>query len=351
MQTIACMALKPGMELAEDAISYTNEIILKANTILDKNAIEKLTRHSIMCVSIKEQIDYATTHFEKVRYSKSFQQFEVVYQNNLNAYKYIINDFLENDKPINTDYLLQIHDNIANCSPTREKLIDMLYNMLPTEDNMTYAHCLNSALISNVFGTWLGLSDSEIRLLTLCGFFYDIGKLKLPNNILWKPDKLSAFEYNWVKTHTKIGYDLIKRLPLDQHILDATLMHHERCDGSGYPNHLHDDDIGLFTKYIAIVDSYEAMTSARTYRSSLNPFQVIANFERTGFEKYGITIVSNILEHIANDQLGMTVRLSNDQIGSVILINKNHLSKPLIKCDDTIVDLSVCDSLDIVAIL
>lgn len=351
MLTIACLALKPGMELAEDAVSYSNEVILPVNTVLDDTTIAKLKRYSIMCVSIKEQIDYATTHFEKIRYSKAFQKFEEVYKNNLNAYKYIIDDFVNNGKPVNTDYLLQIHNNIASCAPTREKLLDMLYNMLPSEDDMTYAHCLNSALISNVFGTWLGLSSYDTRTLTLCGFFYDIGKLKLPNKILWKPDKLTDFEFNWVKTHTTIGYQMICHLPLNEHILNATLMHHERCDGSGYPKHLKDDDIDIFAKYTGIVDSYEAMTSARIYRASLNPFQVISNFEKTGLEKYGFTILHTILEHIANDQLGMTVRLSDDTIGNVILINKDHLSRPFIQCDTKVIDLSTVPEITIKAIL
>lgn len=351
MVSIARMALKPGMELAEDVISLSNGVILPANTVLDEMKIAKLARYSIMCVSIKDAEDYAVTHFEKVRVTKTFARFEEVYNNNLNAYKYMINSFLETGAPVNTAYLLQIHDNIYGCAKNGEQLLDMLYNMLPSEDDMTYAHCLNSALISTVFGIWLGLSREDIRILTLCGFFYDIGKLKLPNSLLWKPDKLNDFEFNWMKTHTTIGYDLIKNQRLDQHILNATLMHHERNDGSGYPKHLKDDDIDLFAKYTAIVDSYEAMTSARTYRASLTPFQVIHNFEKTGFEKYGYSIIYRILEHIANTQLGFTVRLNNDVTGDVILINKNLLSKPLIKCGDQVLDLSKEPELEIVAVL
>lgn len=351
MLSIARVALKTGMVLAEDVSTFANGIILPANTILDKLSIAKLARHSIMCVSIKEAEDLAVTHFEKVRKSKTFKNFEIVYNNNLNAYKYMIKSFIDTGVPVNSDYLLQIHDNIKACTKSNGQLLDMLYIMLPSEYNMTYAHCLNSALISSIFGTWLGLSKEDISIYILCGFFHDIGKLKLPDEILWNPGKLSESEYEFMKTHTTLGYELIKNQKLNIHIINTTLMHHERCDGSGYPNHLSFDAIDIFAKYTAIVDSYEAMTSARTYHNSLNPFQVIHNFEKTGFEKYGYAIIYPILEHIANDQLGMTVKLNNDMLADVILINKNSLSRPLLKNGEEIIDLSKLLDLEIVAIL
>ncbi len=351
MVTIACMALKPGMELAEDVVSSSNGIIMKANTVLDNLAINKLIRYSVMCVTIKEAEDYATTRFEKVRLSKAFKEFEDVYNNNLNAYKYMINDVIYHGNAINKDYLFNIHDNIAKKAKSRENLLNMLYYMLPSEDDMTYVHCLNAALISNVVGVWLGLSNEDIKTLTLCGFLYDIGKLAIPNSILWKPEKLTDLEHDLVKRHTVIGYDMIKYQNLNPHILNATLMHHERNDGSGYPNKLKDEEIDIFAKYIAIIDSYEAMTSARVYRPSLNPFQVIENFERMGFEKFGTSIVKRVMEHIANTQLGETVRLSNDVVGDVILINEHSLSKPLIKNGNNVIDLSKEIDIKIDAIL
>ncbi len=350
MLSIARMALQDGMEIGSDVVGSTGVIVPKG-TKVDRNVVAKLARFDVMVVEIMEPEDYATTHNEKVRLSKDFAKFSEVYHYNLNAYKLLLNQFMNQQLPMNPFLLLDIHNKIAACARSRETLIDYLYNMLPSEDDMTYAHLLNSALIATVFGHWLSLDDPSIQTLTLCGFFYDIGKCKLPNRILWKPDKLSDFEFNWMKTHTTIGFDMIKNVNLSQEIKNTTIQHHERCDGSGYPNHLKDDDISFYSKVMAIVDSYEAMTSARTYRTSMNPFQVIANFERTGYEKYGAMIIRPILEHIANEQLGMEVRLSDDRNGSVLLINKDHLSRPLVKLnDETIVDLSKQPDLQITAI-
>ena len=127
-------------------------------------------------------------------------------------------------------------------------------------------------------------------------------------------------------------------------------MHHERCDGSGYPSRLKTDKIDVFAKYIAIIDAYEAMTSARTYRQSLNPFQVIANFEKDGYIKYDEAILRPILEHIATAQLGFKVRLTNDVEAEINMINQQHLSRPLLKSGEQFIDLSKETDLDIVAI-
>lgn len=351
MYSVARMALKPGMELAEDVLSSTMEIILPANTVLTEESINKLSLYSVMCVSIKDESDYAVTHFERVRCNKNYKEFERVYINNLNAYKYMIDSFLHDQSPINLTYLMQIHDNIAMLPRTREQLLDWLYNMLPNEDVLTYAHSLNSALVANVFGIWLGLDDEDIRLLTLSGFFYDIGKMRLPADILWKSDKLTDEEFDLMKTHTTIGYNILLKKGINERIANATLMHHERADGSGYPSGLKDNEIDIFARYMAVVDSYVAMTSARSYRPALNPFEVIKNFQKIGVEKFGNWILRPILSRIANIHLGATVKLSNGMIGDVILINQDALTKPLIKHGDELIDMTKIPDVEITAIL
>lgn len=351
MKTVASVALVPGLELGENVYSNHDELLIPSDTVLTEALIHKLTRHNIVCVSVKEAIDYARTHFERVRFSNSFQNFEQVYNKCMVSYRQIMLDFVENGIAPDMDALMAIYHEIRSCAHTGEQLLDYLYNMLPQEDEMTHAHCLNSALIAGVFGIWLGLSDEDIDILIQSGFFYDIGKLKLPDKLLWKPGRLNDFEYNWVKTHTTIGYDMIKGLNLNEHVLNATLMHHERCDGSGYPKKLTGDQIDLFALYMGIIDSYEAMTSARSYRPTLIPFQVIENFERTGYEKYASGIIIPIMEHIANTQLGMTVRLNDDRVADVLLTNRNALTRPLIKCGDELIDLAKHPEYQIIAVL
>ena len=350
MKMIACMALKPGMVLADDVLNFKNELLLPKNTTLDDMAIAKLTRHSVMCVEIKEPEDFATTHFEKVRVSEGFKHFEEVYRKNMPKYKNIIDKLVHDEAPVSMEALFGIYAEVTGCAKTGEMLLDYLYNMLPSEDDMTYAHCLNSALIAGVFGTWLGVSKQDMFTLIQCGFFYDVGKLMLPQEIIWKPGKLTDIEYELMKTHTLLGYNLLKNQNMGDNILNVTLMHHERCDGTGYPSKLKENQINEFAKYISIIDAYEAMTSARTYRNSLIPFQVIENFEKSS-SYYSSILLRQILLHIANSQMGMTVRLSDERIAEVILINQRYLSRPLIKCGDEVIDLTKFPDLKIDAVL
>lgn len=351
LKTIARMALKPGMVLGENVLNYKNELIFPVDTVVDDLVIAKLARHSIMCVAIKEEIDYATTHFEKVRLSTEFKYFEVSYNDCMPIYRKIMNDFVTQKAPVSVNRLMELYVKISSCAKNGEQLLDFLYNMLPSEDDMTHAHCLNSALIAGVFGTWLGLPKENIFLLIQCAFFYDIGKLKLPQDLIWKPSKLTDLEFTKMKTHTMLGFDLLKDMKVNDHVLKATLQHHERCDGSGYPSRLRGDKIDVFAKYIAIIDSYEAMTSARTYRQSLNPFQVIANFEKAGFDKYDETIIRPILSHIASTQIGFSVRLSDDTEAEISSITEEHLSRPLLKTKKgETIDLNNLPELEIVAI-
>lgn len=345
------MALKPGMVLGENVLNYKNELIFPVDTVVDDLVIAKLARHSIMCVAIKEEIDYATTHFEKVRLSTEFKYFEVTYNDCMPIYRKIMNDFVTQKAPVSVNRLMELYVKISSCAKNGEQLLDFLYNMLPSEDDMTHAHCLNSALIAGVFGTWLGLPKENIFLLIQCAFFYDIGKLKLPQDLIWKPSKLTDLEFTKMKIHTMLGFDLLKDMKVNDHVLKATLQHHERCDGSGYPSRLRGDKIDVFAKYIAIIDSYEAMTSARTYRQSLNPFQVIANFEKAGFDKYDETIIRPILSHIASTQIGFSVRLSDDTEAEISSITEEHLSRPLLKTKKgETIDLNNLPELEIVAI-
>ncbi len=352
MKVVARMELKPGMITADAVLNYKNEVIVNANTKITDTIIEKLARQSIMVVPIKEDIDFATTHFEKVRLSEGFKNFESTYKIYFPVYKNLVMNAVTNSTPINMAQLMEVYRNIIVCAKSGELLLDYLYNMLPGEDDMTHAHCLNSALIAGVFGTWLGLSNEDINLLISCAFLYDIGKLSIPYQILWKPERLTSEEYRLVMRHTTIGYDFLKSYgSFDEHILNATLQHHERCDGSGYPKALEDSQIDRFAKYIAIIDTYEAMTSPRSYRQKLNPFQIIANYENEGFVKYDFTAIKSILSHIAASQLGFNVQLNNGLIGEVILINEKALSRPLIKmADNTLVDLSAHKQLTIVSV-
>ncbi len=117
-------------------------------------------------------------------------------------------------------------------------------------------------------------------------------------------------------------------------------MHHEKCDGSGYPYGLTGDEIDKFSKIVTIADIFDAMTSERAYRSAMCPFTVIKYFEDDGIQKYDMKYILTFLENVSNSYLNHRVTLSNGMEGNVIFINHDNYSKPVIRTENNeVIDL------------
>lgn len=330
MKVITKMELKPGMILGEDIINYGN-IVYSAGTKVDNVLIEKLNRYpTIMCVTIKENIDLASTHYEKIRYNENFQAFEKAHKIVLMKYKAAMFKFLENGTKIQDEFFLELYEELYSLIPSGFVLLDYLYNMMPNEDELTFTQCLNSALLAGTFADWISMNAEAKKNMILCGFYYDIGKLKLPYDLLWKPGRLSDVEYDMIKQHPVLGYELVRNLNLNEHIKNAVLMHHERMDGSGYPYQFSGTYIDIYARYLAIIDSYTAMASPRAYRSAFTPLQILGIFEQS-MEKFDVELLLPLMKRIADAQIGTTVLLSNDTIWEVLVIHPNRFSRPILK--------------------
>lgn len=359
MPRILTQDLVPGMVTAEDVFTYNNQLILPKDLELTDKTITKLEFYSILSVRIKDDtaaIEPASppkediSYSEKIKASPEFKEFKKNFDDSISNVKSSINDIVNKHAPVDVEALLSQTNRLLSDSPSGIHIFDMLHNMRQYDDP-TYAHSVNVALICYVFGKWLDFSDEDLNLLTLCGILHDIGKLKIPDKIIGKPDKLTNEEYKIVKTHTLEGYNILKPLPLNEHIKNAALMHHERCDGTGYPLGLTGDRIDKFAKIVSIADVYDAMTSARVYRGPLCPFQVIGIFEAEGLQKYDSEYILIFLEYIVNTYLNNRVRLSNGLEGDIVLINKLDLSHPMVHCGNHYIDLSHEHGLYIEAII
>lgn len=209
-------------------------------------------------------------------------------------------------------------------------VFDMLHNMRQFDD-LTYAHSMNVSLICNVFAQWLGFSAEEQELATACGMLHDIGKLKIDDSIIKKPGKLTEEEFKAIKAHPVEGYKILQHQDISEHIKNSALMHHEKCDGKGYPLGLQTDKIDSYARLVAIADVYDAMTSARVYRGAMCPFTVIKVFEDEGLHKYDAVYIMTFLENVVNTYIDSRVLLSNGQIATVKWIDKSKLSKPMVQ--------------------
>lgn len=331
MKSVARMALTPGMTLGED-ILWQGNVLFSAGTMLSQNDIDKMKRYSIMIVTIMEDVDFATTHYEKLRYSQDFKLFEQKHAMNLMNYKQHMHDFVTFGKPIPDHVLLDIYNDLHTTYNNGSELLDYLYNLMPNEDELTFNHSLNSALLAGAFAEWIEMPEEDKKDLILSGFYYDIGKLKLPYEVLWSSEKLSEEQFNVIKKHTAVGWAMLGNANLPSRVLEAVLMHHERMDGTGYPHHAKGDEINLFARYIAIVDTYIAMASPRPHRDALTPLQILGHFE-SDIAKYDAEILVPLMKRIANAQIGTNVILSDDTVWEVFIINTNRYSRPTLRND------------------
>lgn len=279
---------------------------------------------------------------QKVKSQPEFLEFQVTYNKEINSIKEIFNSVIKTpEAPLDFHQILDdFTELIASCRTT-VALFDKLHNMRQDEDSV-YAHCLNVALISRMMGKWLKLDSKERDVLTLCGLFHDIGKISIPDEILNKPDKYTDEEFALIQQHPLFSYKLLKHQPIDERIKKAALQHHERWDGSGYPQKIEGDAIDDFAAIVAIADVYDATTAARSYRPPLCPFQAISMFEKDGLSKYHPKYILTFLNRIATTYQHNRILLNNGQSANIVMINSKHLTRPMIQMNDG----SVIDMLD-----
>ena len=289
-------------------------------------------------VTYKEETQ---SNSRRMMVTEEFKGFQVDYLLYIEHVKSVFSDI------INTPgYTIDVTDLITKMAPlytsrnTIVELFDMIHQMHSLNDSI-YAHCVNVALFSRMIGRWLHLEQRDLDIVTCSGLFHDIGKLAIPESVLNKPGKLTDEEFALIKSHPKTGYEMLRNQDVDTRIKQAALMHHERYDGSGYPNKLSSEFLSDFAMIVAIADVYDAMTAARSYREPLCPFQVIEKFEQEGFQKYHTKYIYVFLHNIASIYQSNRVMLNDGRGCKIVMLNQSTLSKPIVQFDDGVcLDLS-----------
>lgn len=348
MKRLSTLQLIPGMIVAEDVMTPNHQMILAKDTVLTDALITRLDLYGILTVHVKDQIPAPTepshpskgpSYSQRVKSSPEFKVFKQTYEVEVDSFRNMINNVVEKNTKLDVKELLNRSLQMVTNTQGHIGILDMLHNMREYDDS-TFAHCINVGLICNIFARWLQLSESETEMATACGLLHDVGKLLVPHEIISKPGKLTEFEYHQIQKHPVEGYQLLRAQNVDEHICNSALMHHERCDGSGYPLGLKGNQIDTYAKMVAIADVYDAMTAARVYRGPVCPFKVIEIFEAEGLQRYDVTFVLCFLENIVNSYIQNRCLLSDGREGDIIFINKMKLSRPIVQCGDIYVNLA-----------
>lgn len=195
---------------------------------------------------------------------------------------------------------------------------------------------------SLLIGQWQGMPKKDWTPIVMAGLFHDIGNTRIDPNILQKPSKLTETEFEEVKKHTVIGYQILKNIAgLNEGVLLSALQHHERYDGTGYPLGVKGDKIHPYANIVAVADIFHAMTSERNFKEASSPYLVLEQLSQDAFGKLDPKIVSTFIRKITQLHIGVRVRLNDGSVGEIVFTDQNHPTRPMVNVQGRIVNLAV----------
>ncbi|WP_309241940.1 HD-GYP domain-containing protein [Brevibacillus daliensis] len=199
-------------------------------------------------------------------------------------------------------------------------------------DSYVFVHSFNVTIYAISIGLRMGLPEKQIIELGVGAILHDIGKMMIPLHILNKPSRLTDEEYQIVKTHTTLGFDVLRQHD-DIPLLAAhcAFQHHERLDGTGYPRQLTEPDIHPYAKIMAVCDVFDALTSYRVYRKPMLPHDATELLFAGSGSQYCQRVLESFRNSVAIYPIGLGVKLNTGESGVVIRNNQSVLARPVIR--------------------
>lgn len=330
MLKIKISSLKPGVKLGKDIYSFDGNLLLPKGVVITNDHLMAFARRKIDDVFILESTPSI----------KSQKSFEEVYSHSLDVIKAFMLE-AKLGRPLD----------ITDISYTVDMLVEQVFDqhglfrqmrMMMDKDDYLFTHSVNVSLLSILIGRWLKLEADAIKDLGLSGLLHDMGKIYIPDTILNKPEQLSGDEFEEIKKHTLMGYNLLNKYPwINKEVGNAILMHHERADGSGYPVGVKGYKIGFYASVVAVADVYDALTSSRIYANKLSPYSAAEILWQESFGKLDPRITKVFYDKITDFYVGNEVVLSNGKRGVVVFTDPSQPTRPIIMVGDEFCNLAV----------
>lgn len=322
MRRITIDHIAPGMKLAQNIICGDGGVLLARGVALTANYIDRLKELGIMSLYVDDDI------------SQDIVIEDLVSEETRTAALQTVHTILENcrnDKKIDLSAAARIVNSIVDeLSVQKHLMID--FSHLRLKNDYQFAHAVNVCVLAIALGIKLEYNELKLRDLGVGALLHDIGMVKIAEQIIIKPGKLTKAEYAEVRKHPWIGFDILRATEginiLSAHI---ALQHHERCNGNGYPRGLCGDEIHDFGQIVAIADVYDAMTSDHAYRAALPICEAVNILRGSCPTHFAPRLVNRFIDSIAIYPPGTIVALSNNEVGIVVDINAKQKARPVVR--------------------
>lgn len=330
-----------GRTLAVDLFTDNGILLLPQETIITFAHVQLLQKQRIWEVEVQQVLTEGTGEHITTQLMELDADEETIaaYVQALDKTRSLFDQVSQKGTP-HLEQFSDIFCEVAEQSMKQLGLFRSLY-VLEGADSYTYRHSLNVGILCSLIARMMKWSEDRIAFMGTAGFLHDLGKMKVPKDILLKPGKLTVEEFAQVQKHTVYGYEMIKQMEGGSELLAlCALLHHERLDGTGYPERRKGNDIPVECQVLAIADMFDAICSDRVYKERTSPFEAAQLLWKEACNgKLNIEIVSQFVRYIALLYVGARARLSNGEEVEVILIHQDEPMRPLVRRSGEFVDL------------
>ncbi|PWW08854.1 HD-GYP domain-containing protein (c-di-GMP phosphodiesterase class II) [Paenibacillus cellulosilyticus] len=346
MAHVLLSRLKPGDRLLQDVQTPLGNTLFHKGVVVTTRELDILHAFQVKSVEVETVItDKNTSSVKKEKQTSETEEektvvpaFQSEYEITFQLIKRAFNNALSGQAlPI-----LEIRQQM-------EKLIGLSgeYNILTfvppglKEDDYWYHNGLLTGLTSYLLARWNGFTSKDWVQIALAGLLHDIGNTKVDRALLFKPTTLTIEEREEVRRHTVNGYQLLKPIAaLNEGVKLASLQHHEREDGSGYPLGIGADKIHPYAKIVAIADTFHAMTLNKVYQKASSPYVVLEEIQQNAFGKLEPAYVRVFIERVTQFHNGTVVKLNDGRTGEIVFSDRNQPTRPWVSIAGTIINLT-----------
>lgn len=323
-----------GCFLGDDVYNTRGNMIVPVDTFITEHIVKKLQKFKIEKVFI---YGANAIHGDSYLQDTTINEVQKKFITDVNVAKNMIKE-LSAGRELDIEKVEDISEHIYSKVNEGNSLLDCI-NSIKVADEYTYAHLINVSVYSVLLAKWMGLNDSQMKEVAMAGLLHDVGKTQIPPEILNKRGPLSDEEFEIMKGHAILSYQIIKNNPeISMEVKRAVIMHHEKEDGTGYPFGIKGNQKNLYSKIITVADIFDAITSEKVYKQRQTPFEAFKEMEKIGYDTVDPKVMVTLLNNMPNCFIGSKVKMENGDIGEVVYVPNQCAYAPLIKVNNIFFD-------------